>query len=80
MARRGAIPAGDFAHSCVIEPLCAQKDACPNRSYYWAGDLAFRRDFHRMVEALPAPEGEPFARLTGGTPRLPVRQPALPVR
>jgi len=33
-----------------------------------------------MVEALPAPEGEPFARLTGGTPRLPVRQPALPVR
>jgi len=80
MARRGAIPAGDFAHSCVIEPLCAQKDACPNRSYYWAGDLAFRRDFHRMVEALPAPEGEPFAGLTGGTPRLPVRQPALPVR
>jgi molybdenum cofactor biosynthesis enzyme MoaA len=80
MARRGAIESGDFARSCVVEPLCAQKDACPNRSYYWAGDLPFRREFHRMVEALPRPEGDPFAALTGGVPRLPVRQPALPVR
>jgi MoaA/NifB/PqqE/SkfB family radical SAM enzyme len=80
MARRGAIPAADFANSCSIEPLCAQKDACPNRSYYWAGDLAFRREFHRMVEGLEAPNGEAFTGLTGGTPRPPVRLPALPVR
>jgi hypothetical protein len=80
MARRGAIPPGEFARSCVIEPLCAQKDACPNRSYYWTGDLAFRREFHRMVEELPVPEGEAFAGITGGTPRPPVRLPALPVR
>jgi hypothetical protein len=80
MARRGEIGSGDFASSCVIEPLCAQKDACPNRSYYWAGDLAFRREFHRTVEALPQAEGPAFVGLAGGTPRLPVRQPALPVR
>jgi MoaA/NifB/PqqE/SkfB family radical SAM enzyme len=81
MARRGAIAAGDFGRSCVIEPLCAQKDACPNRSYYWANDLAFRREFHRMVETLPRPEGDPFAELTGGNPRpKPARLPALPVR
>lgn len=79
MARRGAV--GDFGHSCVVEDLCAQKDACPNRSYYWAGDLEFRRSFHDMVEELPRPEGDAFASLTGGTPRLPVvRSPALPVR
>jgi MoaA/NifB/PqqE/SkfB family radical SAM enzyme len=81
MARRGSIAAGDFGRSCVVEPLCAQKDACPNRSYYWANDLAFRREFHRMVEALPRPEGEAFAQLTGGNPRqAPARLPALPVR
>jgi hypothetical protein len=80
MARRGALSGADFARSCVIEPLCAQKDACPNRSYYWAGDLPFRREFHRMVEALPRPTGDAFATLAGGVARLPVRQPALPVR
>jgi molybdenum cofactor biosynthesis enzyme MoaA len=80
MARRGALGAGDFARSCAVEPLCAQKDACPNRSYYWAGDLPFRREFHRVVETLPRPEGEPFAALAGGRPRSPATLPALPVR
>ncbi|HEY1252892.1 MAG TPA: radical SAM protein [Thermoanaerobaculia bacterium] len=81
MARRGAVEGGDFARSCSVEPLCAQKDACPNRSYYWAGDLPFRREFHAVVEALPRPEGDAFAGLTGGRPRsAPTRLPALPVR
>jgi MoaA/NifB/PqqE/SkfB family radical SAM enzyme len=79
MARRGSI--ADFSHACAVEGLCAQKDACPNRSYYWSDDLDFRREFHRTVEAMPRPEGSPFATLPGGTPKLPVRQsPALPVR
>jgi hypothetical protein len=81
MARRGEIAGADLARSCVIEPLCAQKDACPNRSYYWTGDLAFRRQFHRMVEELSVPEGDAFAGITGGMPREnPSRLPALPVR
>ncbi len=53
---------------CVVEPLCAQKDACPNRSYYWAGDLAFRREFHRTVEALPPAEGAAFVAPDGRNP------------
>ena len=79
MARRGAVE--DFTHSCVVESVCAQKDACPNRSYYWSGDLDFRREFHRTVEALPGPAGAPFATLPGGTPRtrLPVRPPEMGV-
>jgi len=79
MARRGSV--SDFTHACAIEELCAQKDACPNRSYYWAGDLGFRRRFHRVVEGLPETVGPAFAALPGGSPRLPVaRSPALPVR
>ncbi|MEP6994182.1 MAG: radical SAM protein [Acidobacteriota bacterium] len=79
MARRGEV--GDLSHSCSVEGLCAQKDACPNRSYYWSDDLDFRRTFHETVEAMRPPEGQPFATLAGGTPRLPVmRSPALPVR
>lgn len=74
MARRGKVD--DFSHSCAVEGLCAQKDACPNRSYYWSDDLEFRREFHQTVEAMPAPEGEPFAMLEGGVPRL--RLPVLP--
>ena len=75
MARRGEV--GDSSHACAVEGLCAQKDACPNRSYYWSDDLDFRREFHAAVEAMPLPEGEPFASLEGGVPRprLPVRQP-----
>ncbi len=71
MARRGAV--GDFSHSCAVESLCAEKGACPNRSYYWADDPKFRRDFHEAVETMIAPPGEPFATLPGSpTPRLPV--------
>jgi len=56
-----------------VEDLCARKDACPNRSYYWGDDLAFRRAFHDAVEAMPMPEGGPFANLPGAASRrLPV--------
>lgn len=83
MARRGAVD--DFGHACTVEGVCAQKDACPNRSYYWSDDLDFRRDFHRAVEAMPRPapatESPAFSAIPGGSPRLPVaRAPALPVR
>jgi radical SAM protein with 4Fe4S-binding SPASM domain len=79
MARRGDVDG--FSHACMVEGLCAQKDACPNRSYYWSDDLDFRREFHETVEAMAAPEGEPFASLPGGNPRPSVtRSPALPVR
>jgi hypothetical protein len=78
MARRGQIQ--DSSNSCIVEDLCSQKDACPNRSYYWAGDLAFRRKFHQTVEALPRPEGAPFATLPGESARPNLRLPALPVR
>jgi radical SAM protein with 4Fe4S-binding SPASM domain len=72
MARRGAV--GDLSHSCAVESVCAEKGACPTRSYYWAGDEPFRREFHRLVEEMPVPEGEPFANLPGrrSSARLPV--------
>jgi MoaA/NifB/PqqE/SkfB family radical SAM enzyme len=80
MARRGAV--GDFSGACSVEGICAQKNVCPNRSYYWSDDLPFRREFHRMVEGLPAPDGEPFATLPGGRAGLlPTHHgAALPVR
>jgi MoaA/NifB/PqqE/SkfB family radical SAM enzyme len=72
MARRGAV--SDFSRSCSVEGVCAEKGACPTRSYYWEGDAPFRRAFHDMVEALPAPTGEPFTTLgeSAGPVRLPV--------
>jgi molybdenum cofactor biosynthesis enzyme MoaA len=72
MARRGEVT--DFSRSCAVEGVCAEKGACPTRSYYWGGDAEFRRRFHEAVEAMPAPEGEPFATLPGTSnrPRLPV--------
>ncbi|HEY3203048.1 MAG TPA: radical SAM protein [Thermoanaerobaculia bacterium] len=80
MARRGKVDR--FDHACSVEGVCARKHACPNRSYYWADDGDFRRAFHRMVEAMPEPAGEPFAGLTGGMPAVApaFRGPALPVR
>ena len=71
MARRGDV--GDFSRACSVEGVCAEKGACPNRSYYWADDWAFRNELHDAVEAMPIPEGEPFATLPGSpAPRLPV--------
>jgi len=71
MARRGAV--SDFSSSCAVEGLCAEKGACPTRSYYWEGDADFRRQFHEMVEAMPTPPGEPFTTLPGSpSGRLPV--------
>jgi molybdenum cofactor biosynthesis enzyme MoaA len=72
MARRGA--ATDVSHSCAVESVCAEKGACPTRSYYWEGDADFRRKFHAMVEEMPVPDGQPFATLPGSAPskRLPV--------
>ena len=80
MARQGAV--GDFSGACSVEGICAQKNVCPNRSYYWSDDLDFRRQFHQVVEELPVPEGAPFATLPGGrTGLLPTHHsPALPVR
>ena len=64
----------DVSRSCAVEGVCAEKGACPTRSYYWGGDAEFRRRFHEAVEAMPVPEGEPFATLPGTStrPRLPV--------
>jgi MoaA/NifB/PqqE/SkfB family radical SAM enzyme len=72
MARRGEI--ADFSHSCAVQGVCAEKGACPTRSYYWAGDADFRRRFHDAVEAMPRPAGPPFATLPAGqtSARLPV--------
>jgi molybdenum cofactor biosynthesis enzyme MoaA len=70
MARRGEV--GDFSRSCTVEGVCAEKGACPARSYYWSDDLAFRRRFHETVEGMREPQGAPFETLTGGRPRLPV--------
>ena len=68
---RGAV--SDFSSSCAVEGLCAEKGACPTRSYYWEGDADFRRQFHEMVEAMPIPAGEPFTTLPGPpSKRLPV--------
>ena len=78
MARRGAV--GDFTHSCAVESVCAEKGACPTRSFYWAADADFRREFHRIVEEMPAPAGPPFAALPGPSgARLPVLTPATGV-
>jgi MoaA/NifB/PqqE/SkfB family radical SAM enzyme len=70
MARRGDV--ADFSRSCSVEGVCAEKGACPMRSYYWADDAAFRRGFHETVERMRAPEGAPFQTLRGGRARLPV--------
>ncbi len=72
MARRGEV--ASFPHGCAVEGVCAEKGACPTRSYYWSDDAPFRRKFHEVVEAMPRPSGAPFATLTPGTPtaRLPV--------
>ena len=71
MARRGQV--SDFSRSCAVEGLCAEKGACPTRSFYWEDDADFRRRFHEAVEAMSAPEGKPFERLPGSpSPRLPV--------
>ena len=59
MERRGQIGPGGRARS--VETVCAEKGACPARSYYWADDRPFRREFHAMVESMTPPPGEPFA-------------------
>jgi molybdenum cofactor biosynthesis enzyme MoaA len=56
MAARGAVlPPG----ACVVEDVCVKKGDCPNRSFYWAADAPFRKKFHRIVDAMPAPESGP---------------------
>jgi MoaA/NifB/PqqE/SkfB family radical SAM enzyme len=80
MERRGQIGSGGRSRS--VESVCAEKNACPARSYYWAGDLPFRRKFHELVEGMTPPPGEPFATLApAGLHPLPAypSQPA-PVR
>ena len=78
MARRGAV--GDFTHSCAVESVCAEKGACPTRSFYWAADADFRREFHGIVEEMPEPAGPPFVELPGPSgARLPVLTPATGV-
>jgi hypothetical protein len=78
MARRGHVSAFDEARSVV--GICAEKDACPNRSYYWSGDADFRRDFHRLVDGMAAPPGAPFSTLPGQARTAGKLLPALPVR
>ena len=76
MARRGRV--GDFAGSRCVESICAEKGACPTRSYYWANDFPFRRAFHETVEEMRPPGGDPFSTLAPAGPRsLPVH-PAAP--
>jgi radical SAM protein with 4Fe4S-binding SPASM domain len=80
MARKGGIE--DFSGACVVEDVCVKKGFCPNRSFYWGDDVAFRKRFHALVEATPAPAGDPFESLPPGA--LPSRArpaaSALPVR
>ena len=71
MARRGA--KSDFSGACVVEEVCVKKDACPNRSFYWSDDAAFRRRFHRLVEEMPEPAAAPFSRARPSA--LPVSEP-----
>lgn len=80
MSRRGRVD--EFNLACSVEGICAEKDACPNRSYYWSGDADFRKDFHRVVEAMAPPLGTAFATLPGKTPALlpTLQPPALPAR
>jgi len=79
MARRGDV--GSFESACSVVGICAEAGACPNRSYYWSDDLAFRTDFHRLVEGRSAPPGGPFTTLPGKAPTLlPTVKSALPVR
>ena len=80
MARRGDV--SDFSGACHVEGLCAKKGACPSRSWYWQGDVNFRRAFHTAVEGLVVPEGLPFASLERTSrARLPaVSGSTLPVR
>ena len=80
MARRGRVETFDDA--CSVEGICAEKDACPNRSYYWSDDADFRGDFHHVVEEMTAPLGKPFATLAGkSSTMLPtLKAPAHPVR
>lgn len=80
MARRGRV--ADFGRSRCVESICAEKGACPTRSYYWADDFPFRRLFHGAVERMPAPDGEPFATLPpAGSPALPLHPSSpAPVR
>ena len=66
MARRGAV-GDDWTHSCAVESVCAEKGACPTRSFYWAADLDFRREFHRIVE------GDAGARAARRSRRCPAR-------
>ncbi len=61
MARRGEV--ANFGHACLVEEKCAAEGACPNRSFYWNDDVAFRKAFHRFAGGLSAPPGEPFAAL-----------------
>ena len=76
MARRGRV--ADFGGARCVESICAEKDACPARSYYWSDDFPFRRRFHAAVEAMRAPEGAPFSTVASAGPRsLPVH-PAAP--
>ena len=77
MARRGRI--ADFGGSRCVESICAEKGACPTRSYYWADDLPFRRKFHAAVTGMRPPAGEPFATLgpSGARTTLPLH-PAAP--
>jgi MoaA/NifB/PqqE/SkfB family radical SAM enzyme len=77
MARQGRV--ANFEHACSVVGICAEKDACPNRSYYWSGDTDFRKDFHEVVEAMAPSPGEAFATLPG-KPATALRLPALPVR
>ncbi|MGE5413054.1 MAG: SPASM domain-containing protein, partial [Syntrophomonadaceae bacterium] len=76
MARRGRV--ADFGGSRCVESICAEKGACPTRSYYWSDDVPFRRAFHAAVEGMPVPEGEPFATLAPAGPRLLPIHPAAP--
>lgn len=77
MARRGEVR--DFGGACFAEEICAKKAECPNRSYYWTKDPAFRRRFHGMVERMEPPAGAPFAEASALAPERRAL-PVLPAR
>ena len=76
MERRGEVRS--YGRARCVESICAEKGSCPNRSFYWADDFPFRRRFDAAVEAMRAPDGEPFSTLAPAGPRSLPLHPAAP--
>ena len=80
---RAAARSGISRARCSVEGICAQKDVCPNRSYYWSDDLDFRRQFppdRRGAAPCPRARRSRRFRAAGQDSVPPITLPPLPVR